>query len=264
MISKRFFDSLGLTRIYTCQRGMSARCSVGRSRSSTFFSRSPRDAPAICHPLAAPVRSARVRGEELAPGSWVVGLCRSRRVLLGPDVHRAAGADGALACTGSRSHDETHAINRHDNNASTTRRNGRLMTRARRRRFPGATTSAALGCWRQRRSHTDARTDLRLRRTYATPGTARAPHLPRRTRLLARRPCYTFDFQRCMNESRSPTRPSFRRCRGRAGELDALKMPRSEPNRLGSVANFRRSATLKADLQCPLCLFSSLFPCFFF
>lgn len=49
-ISNRF-DSLRLTRIYLCQRGMSARYSVIRSRRDTFFDRLSHDVSTICYPF---------------------------------------------------------------------------------------------------------------------------------------------------------------------------------------------------------------------
>lgn len=102
MISNRFLDSLGLTRICTCQRGMSTRCSVIRSRSSTFFNRPPRDAPTIRHPLAAAPSTAtkrrrrrRLPGEN-SPRKVQVNISRRSRGPAASSSWKRAGApDGA-------------------------------------------------------------------------------------------------------------------------------------------------------------------------
>lgn len=57
---------------------------------------------------------------------------------------------------------------------------------------PRATSATAFGCC-GREGVTDARSDLTLRRTYATPRN-QTPHLTRRARLLARRPLLYLRF----------------------------------------------------------------------
>lgn len=177
MISNHF-DSLRFTRIYMCQRGMSARYSVIRSGRDTFFDRLSRDVSTICYPLAF----------YPSTGTWETLL---RKIMLKPRRWRWRRCYTFLDRFQGASSNEYGALNRAfiDDTQITSSRFNKPVFVSRR------DTRCYSRMLRQRRSYW-ARTDLRLRRTYATPGTIRPTYLSRHVRLRA--PCSwcTFNFHR--------------------------------------------------------------------
>ena len=212
IISNRF-DSLRLTHIYTCQQGMSTRYFV-ISYNSIFFNRSY-NVSTIYHPL----RSSDIVGKLASKNqvnivNAVVLLLPQASVIKGSNssvcahacVRACACARARVCvcvwCTQSRrnatfTYNETAII---DDTPTAS-----LMVNVSFRSGLRTTSLTTLGCC-GRGGITDARTDLRLRRTYLHyTGNTRPTYCYAWVSWNVV-PCYTFDFQRCLQWQMRSTR----------------------------------------------------------
>lgn len=150
---------------------MSARYSVARSHTATYFS-------TVCTTFQKFI----IHYEAPASSLWKVNIADDRD----GGVTSSGSWRTNLECSAFDRKNATRYVHSHETaQLLTTRRQRSLMLDAGFRFDSRATSVTALGCC-GREGITDARTDLRLRPTYATLGTIRPPHLTRCTSLLAR------------------------------------------------------------------------------